>query len=256
MPIAIAMGLRVFAAALLCAPATQAAAKEEVWRSPATGIEFVRAPAGRFRMGSPAGESGRQADETQHEVAISRDFWISRYEVTQEQWLRVLIGSADNRSYFRGDSRPVDSVSWVLAQDFLHALNALEPGHGYRLPTEAEWEYACRAGGSGTAGDGNAGWHLGDAGGETHPAGKRKPNAWGLYDMLGNVAELCGDWYGAYPEGPATDPQGPASGKVRVARGGNWDAPASSVRCAFRGAALPAGRLGYSTIGFRVVKTR
>jgi formylglycine-generating enzyme required for sulfatase activity len=167
----------------------------------------------------------------------------------------------NNPSQFRGDpNRPVENVSWEDVQEFLRRLNAKEGGTQYRLPTEAEWEYAARAG-STTAysfGDnsdrlGEYAWYAENSGGTTHPVGQRKPNAWGLYDMHGNVWEWVQDWYGNYPAEAATDPQGPASGSERVGRGGDWHGGAGHCRAAYRLRGSPGNRGGI--LGFRLLRT-
>jgi len=129
-----------------------------------------------------------------------------------------------NPSHFKGSSRPVESVSWEDVRQFLSALNEKKDGYRYRLPTEAEWEYAARAGATGGYAENldAVAWYQANAGGETHPVGQKKPNAWGLYDMLGNVWEWCADWYGAYPATLVIDPSGPSQGTERVVRGGSW----------------------------------
>jgi formylglycine-generating enzyme required for sulfatase activity len=181
-------------------------------------LEFVRIRAGTFRMGDGA---------TVHEVRISRDFWMQTTEVTQAQWEAL---GFENRSEFRGATNPVDNVSWNDAQEFLSKLAARVPGRRKPgLPTEAEWEYACRAGTTTTWCCGNDeealeayAWY-GQRGGEgSHPVAQKKPNAWGLYDMHGNVLEWCHDYWGEAKAEKAVDPQGPDSGTGRVIRGGGW----------------------------------
>jgi formylglycine-generating enzyme required for sulfatase activity len=182
-------------------------------------MEMVWCPPGTFLMGSPANEEGRNADETQHRVTLSEGFWMAKTEVTQKQWTSVM---GNNPSEHKGDDLPVECVSWTGCQDFCRKT-------GLRLPTEAEWEYACRAGSEGPyAGSGrleDMGW-VGDD--KTHPVGQKRPNAWGLYDMHGNVWEWCADWYdaGYYAKSPGTDPKGPDFGVNRILRGGGyWRGP-------------------------------
>lgn len=220
------------------------------------GMEFVGVPAGSFVMGSPEAEPGRHTDEVQHTVRISRAFWMGKHEVTQGQWKAVM---GENPSYFGecGSRCPVEFVSWNDVQEFIRRLNELESGNGYRLPTEAEWEYALRAG---TTGVGYAepldslAWHRNNSGGKPHPVGLKRANAWGLHDMLGNVSEWVGDWYGEYPSGSATDPQGPNSGLYRVFRGESWDDDPDwqGFRAADRGGYTFPDDIG-DYIGFRVV---
>jgi formylglycine-generating enzyme required for sulfatase activity len=227
-------------------------------------LELVLIPAGRFRMGSSAKEKNRIENEAQHWVAITRPFYLGKYEVTQEVWEKVM---GTNPGYFKGARNPVENVSWDDCQEFLKKLNALTPapspsGRGdgvrVRLPTEAEWEWACRAGArfysgydEGTLGD--YAWFSANSGNTTHPVGTRKPNAWGLYDCHGNVWEWCGDWYGAdyYAKSPRYDPTGPVTGTLRVLRGGSWDYDAWDCRSAYRIGHRADYRDG--NFGFRVV---
>ena len=186
-------------------------------------------------MGSPASEPGRDDDEKRHEVTLTKGFYLQTTEVTQGQWKRVL---GSNPSNFKncGDDCPVENVSWNDCREFIAELNRMEGGNKYRLPTEAEWEYACRAGSKGPFDrdvDAEA-WYDGNSGGKTHRAGEKEPNAWGLYDMHGNVWEWCQDWLGDYPSGVVTDPTGPTSGSDRVLRGGGWGGSARYCRSADR----------------------
>lgn len=213
-------------------------------------LDLVWIAPGRYVRGSPAREAGRREDETAHGVVLSRGFWMSVCEVTQAQWTRVM---GANPSFFEGSNRPVESVSWEEVQRFLEIISE-RAGGCFRLPTEAEWEYACRAGTtSETAGDLAAmAWYAATSEGSTRPVGEKQPNAWGLHDMHGNVAEWCQDWYGPYPRGTVHDPPGPASGLRRVVRGGSWLSEPRHCRSAARQAELPDTRS--STIGFRVVR--
>jgi formylglycine-generating enzyme required for sulfatase activity len=222
------------------------------------GMGFVLIPAGSFKRGSPAGESGRYDNERRHLVTISKPFYLQTTEVTQKQWRQVM---GSNRSYFKecGDDCPVEDVSWIDAQEFIQKLNQTESGTEYRLPTEAEWEYACRAGSNGRFCFGNDearlgehAWYWSNSGGKPHPVGKKKPNIWGLYDMHGNVREWCQDWYGDYPTGQVTDPAGPKAGKTRVFRGGSFNASARELDCAFRLAIAPGTRTYF--FGLRVAR--
>ena len=224
------------------------------WESP-LGMEFAWVPAGRFVMGSP---EGRDGDEVQHEVRISRGFWMGKYEVTQGEWEAVM---GANPSHFKscGARCPVESVSWEDVQGFIQKLNEDEreagSGNRYRLPTEAEWEYAARAGTTGVRhGELDLiAWYESNSGGRTHPVGGKRANGWGLHDMLGNVWEWTADWYGDYPSGLVTDPRGPSTGSYRVGRGGCWDRYAGGVRSASRGSGSPGVRS--FIIGFRLVRT-
>jgi formylglycine-generating enzyme required for sulfatase activity len=216
-------------------------------------MDFVHVRPGSFMMGSEKGE----ADEKPvHEVRITKPFYMGIYEVTQAQWKAVM---GDNPSNFKGDDLPVEQVSWEDCQQFLAKLKE-KAGQGMicRLPTEAEWEYACRAGsrteycfGDDEGALGEYAWFNLNSG--THPVGQKKPNAWGLYDMHGNVWEWCADWYNEryYANSPTDDPKGPDFGPVRVLRGGSWDDFAGRVRSAYRSRPLPLGR--YCSIGCRVV---
>jgi formylglycine-generating enzyme required for sulfatase activity len=176
-------------------------------------------------------------------------------EVTQAQWRAVM---GNNPSHFKGDDLPVEQVSYEDAQEFIRKLNALDPGKSYRLPTEAEWEYACRAGTTeGRYGDIDAiAWWIKNSDNQTHAVGQKQPNAWGLYDMLGNVWELCADWKGPYRVGPAggprIDPTGPPSGNYRVSRGGSWFDAAPAVSMTFRSSPEPTYR--GNSLGFRLAR--
>ena len=227
-----------------------------LWKSP-LGMEFVWIPAGRFVMGSPKNEADRFYDEVQHEVRISRGYWLGKYEVTQGEWEAVMGG---NPSHFDecGEGCPVEMVSSGDVQEFIRKLNAGESGKGYRyrLPTEAEWEYAARAGTTGVRhGElDSIAWYAGNSGGRTHPVGEKRANAWGLHDMLGNVWEWTADWYGWYPSGSVTDPEGALWGSGRVGRGGGWLGGARYVRSAYRGNISPGNRDNHG-LGFRLVRT-
>ena len=220
------------------------------------GMVLVPIPAGEFQMGSPESEKGRRPRETQHLVKITKAFYLGAYEVTQEQYGKVM---GKNPSVSKGENKPVENVSWNDAIDFCGKLSKQE-GVEYRLPTEAEWEYACRAGTT-TAysfGDDDSqlkkyAWYSFNSNG-THAVGQKLPNAWGLYDMHGNVWEWCQDWYGDYGnEKVVIDPIGAASGKCRVLRGGAFHFQPGGVRSASRGIYLPAYRV--DDIGFRLART-
>jgi formylglycine-generating enzyme required for sulfatase activity len=212
-------------------------------------MTFVLIPAGEFLMGSPADEADRHDDEGPvHRVRISRPFLMGKYEVTQAQWEKVM---GKNPSHFQGQNNPVEQVSWEDCQEFIRKLNERDRntslrGAKFALPTEAQWEYACRAG-SGRrfsfGGDdtdlGAHAWYDGNSERKTHAVGEKKPNARGLYDMHGNVWEWCGDWFAAYDKGDVCDPSGTATGSCRVLRGGDWDSSARFCRAAFRGRYTP-----------------
>jgi formylglycine-generating enzyme required for sulfatase activity len=227
------------------------------------GSGFVRIRAGEFVMGSTAGQPDERPP---HRVRISRDFEIGKYEVTQAQWETVMrsghMSTANpaqrtDPSRFKGADLPVENISWDEVQQFLRALNSRDPKYTYRLPTEAEWEYAARAGREGDAkGDLDAtAWYEVNSDGKTHPVGQKQPNAWGLYDVDGNVREWVEDWYGPdyYENSPPADPRGPDSGSYRVYRGGCWFAAAKYCRPAARTFDFPVQR--YDSVGFRLVRT-
>jgi formylglycine-generating enzyme required for sulfatase activity len=202
------------------------------------GIAMVQVPAGRFRMGTDATDNPDLAHARPvHDVTISRGFWMGKYPVTQAQWQAVM-GNNPSSNKDAGLDAPVDKVSWDDCQRFLARLNGLQSQWTFRLPTEAEWEYACRAGTEGEAyGNLDAiAWYSGNSGGTVHPVGQKQPNAFGLYDMLGNIWQWCQDWYAdTYPSGGlATDPQGPDQGFYRVFRGGAWSVSGTFVRSAYR----------------------
>jgi formylglycine-generating enzyme required for sulfatase activity len=227
-------------------------------------METVLIRAGKFLMGSAQGRFDNE--KPVHEVTISQPFYLGKYPVTQEQWQAVM---GSNPSRFRGMNRPVEGVSWNEAQEFCRKLS-VRTGGTVRLPTEAEWEFACRAGSTtdycfGDNEDGLAeyGWYEGNSSGTTHAVGEKKPNAWGLYDMHGNVWEWCHDWYEQRYDAssPRVDPQGPAQNALQahVLRGGAWHVEASYCRSASRGGDFPCGEGGPGSWshagrnGFRIV---
>ena len=228
----------------------------ESWTN-SLGMEFMWIPPGGFLMGSPEDEEGRRVDELQHEVRISEGYWMKKYEVTQGEWESVM-GANPSRFSDCGPRCPVEQVSWFDAEEFIQRLNGRESGneYRYRLPTEAEWEYAARAGTTGARyGElGEIAWYDENSGERTHPVGQKQANAWDLHDMLGNVWEWTGDWYGRYPSGSVTDPQGPSTGSYRADRGGGWNYYATSVRSAYRNQYSPGSPSRY--IGFRLVRTK
>ncbi|MGA2265172.1 MAG: formylglycine-generating enzyme family protein [Phycisphaerae bacterium] len=218
-------------------------------------MKLVLIPAGKFMMGSPAGEADRHANEgPQHEVTISKPFYMGVTEVTQEQYEQVM---GKNPSHFKGAQNPVESVSWNDAAEFCRKLSK-RTGQAVRLPTEAEWEYACRAGagtrycfGDAEAELGDYAWHHDNSEGTTHPVGQKKPNVWGLYDMHGNVMEWCADWYSdSYANAASQDPQGPGTGSSRVCRGCYGIFPPAYHRSAVR-SRHPSDYVSIG-IGFRV----
>ena len=215
-------------------------------------MEMVYCPKGSFKMGSPESEIEREdEEEAQHEVVLTKDFWIGKYEVTQTQWTKVM---GYNPSVRKGDAYPVENVSWIDCQKFLKRVARVEPSA--RLPTEAEWEYACRAGSGGKFGGTGTLPEMAWSGETTtHEGGWKAPNAWGIYDMHGNVAEWCGDVYADYGTERVVDPVGASGGTFRVFRGGCFkeEFPEKACRSAARARMQPRQKQG--TIGFRVVCT-
>lgn len=220
------------------------------------GMCMRRVAPGTFSMGSPESEAGRYGDETQHTVTLTKEYWLGRYEVTQAEWEAVMGGTPSN---FKGKALPVENVSWNDAMEFCKKVTETEKqagrlpdGYAYALPTEAQWEYACRAGSTGAyAGDLDVmAWYSGNSENSSHAVGGRQANAWGFHDMHGNVGEWCRDWYEEYPGGAATDPEGAAQGSDRVLRGGSWFDGATVFRSADRYGDGPGRRGDY--LGFRL----
>jgi uncharacterized protein (TIGR02996 family) len=218
------------------------------------GMKFSLIWPGTFLMGSPANEKGRADNETQHKVTLSKGFYLAIHPVTQACWPEIM---GENPSHFKvqGKSKdlPVDSISWEDCQNFLRKLSERE-GRLYRMPTEAEWEYACR-GGTTTSyyfGQTITRKHTNFGGRQTTFVGSFPRNAWGLYDMHGNLWEWCIDWYGEYPTGETVDPQGPADGEFRVMRGGSFG-PGKLLRSAWRQRLVPTAR--FYSVGFRPAMT-
>ncbi len=223
-------------------------------------MEFVRIPAGSFLMGSDSGSSDDEEKPT-HKVTISKPFEIQTTEITQAQWQSVMGTTIrqhcdkvkhDGVVRGEGDNYPMYYVSWDDCQAFIRKLNEKDRGKNYRLPTEAEWEYACRAG---TTGDcyGNINdiaWYLKNSHSLIYPVGQKQPNAWGLYDMLGNECEWCSDWYGKFSKGSEIDPKGPSTGSGRVIRGGSF--VYDTVRASIRQGEDQHKR--FRNVGFRLVR--
>ena len=238
--------------------------KERITNS--LGMEFVLINPGHFMMGSPKDEPGRYAGETQRRVTLTSPFYLQTTEVTQAQWKELMDKNPASQKGC-GIKCPVEMVSWDVVHKFIKKLNEKEGTDKYRLPTEAEWEYACRAGTSTAFPNGKIteldceldpnldaiGWYCYNSGNIMHPVAQKKPNAWGLYDMLGNVQEWCQDQFGPYLPGEVTDPKGPATGTYRVMRGGTWYSPARDCRSASRFGSPPHYR--FSHIGFRLCRT-
>ena len=236
-----------------------AGSKGKAFTDPVTGMELVFVKGGCFDMGDTFGD-GRSDEKPVHNVCVS-DFYVGKYEVTQGQWKAVM---GNNPSHFRecGDTCPVEMVSWNDVQGFIQKLNN-KTGKSFRLPTEAEWEYAARSGGkkekyAGTSSDSDLGtyaWYASNSGSKTHPAGQKQPNSPDLYDMTGNVWEWVQGWYGEdyYSSSLRDNPQGPSSGSSRVRRGGSWVNNPGSVRASNRYSDYPSN--GYSNGGFRVASS-
>ena len=212
-------------------------------------MKMVYVQGGTFQMGSEPNYDGRPG----HSVTVS-SFNIGKYEVTQAQWVEIM---GENPSFFKGDKLPVESVSWIDVQGFIEKLNA-RTGKTYRLPTEAEWEYAARGGSkskgfeySGSNSDSDVAWHNWTSDGDTHPVGRMKPNELGLYDMSGNVYEWCSDWYGSYHTEAQVNPKGAEKGDYRVHRGGAWFFGPLDCRVAYRQGSTPTDARNY--LGFRLV---
>ncbi|MGC1258956.1 MAG: formylglycine-generating enzyme family protein [Candidatus Acidiferrales bacterium] len=220
-------------------------------------IALVKVPAGTFQMGTAQvltaeDDWNNDVEHPVHEVRITKDFWMGQFSVTQSQWQAVM---GNNPSYCRnaGPDAPVEQVSWNDTQAFIARLNSQQARWTVRLPTEAEWEYACRAG---TAGEtygpvDDVAWYKGNNSGSTHPVGQKVPNAFGLYDMLGNVWQWCQDWFGPYTSASSVDPEGAPTGEKRVMRGGCFYCAAIHCRAARRNRD-PQDHLSRS-IGFRIV---
>ena len=217
-------------------------------------MEMIWCAPGSFDMGSPVTEAGRLDDETRRTVSISKGFWLGKYEVMQRQWESVM---RTNPSKFKEPDRPVETVSWNDCDMFIRRVNASLKDMMVRLPTEAEWEYACRAGstapvsGSGQIAD--MAWYDTNSDNQTHVVGQNKPNAWGFYDMHGNVLEWCSDWFSVPSADKAVDPKGPPSGSFKMLRGGCWFFYDRDCRSAYRLKREP--RLRNCIFGFRLVCT-
>ena len=219
------------------------------------GIKYnmVWVEGGTFRMGATSEQGSEISDEKPvHSVTLS-GYYIGKTEVTQALWQAVM---GSNPSYFEGDDLPVEQVSWDDCQEFIRKLNSLT-GQNFRLPTEAEWEFACRGGNnsrgykySGSNYIDNVAWYDGNSGDKTHPVATKSPNELGIYDMSGNVWEWCADWYGDYSSGRQTNPKGPYGGSDRVRRGGSWYDFVRGCRSSDRGISYPTGR--YNDLGLRL----
>jgi formylglycine-generating enzyme len=261
---------RLFCLSLIAALASTGPIKAQEKKDPpkdfanSIGMKFVWIKPGSFMMGSPKEEKERQENEAQHKVTLTKGFYMGVYTVTQEQWKEVM---GNNPSFFKGEKNlPVEQVSWNDCQEFIKKLREKDKDKKpYRLPTEAEWEYACRAGtttpfhfgetistdqanynGNGIYGDGKKGKNRD----KTTPVGGFPANTWGLHDMHGNVFQWCEDWFGDYPQKDLVDPKGSEKGNLRVLRGSSWSNPPVHCRSASRFFFLPSHRFNY--FGLRV----
>ncbi|WP_226990687.1 formylglycine-generating enzyme family protein [Methanosarcina acetivorans] len=224
------------------------------------GMEFVKISSGEFMMGSPSDERGiSNSEKPIHKVTIENSYYLGKYEVTQEQWKSVM---GNNPSHFKGDDLPVENVSWYDVQEFINKLNEMEGTDKYRLPSEAEWEYACRAGtttryffGDDESKLGDYAWYWNNSDRKTHPVGQKKPNSWGLYGMSGNVLEWCQDkWHDNYDGAPSDGSaweEGNSS--YRVIRNGSWNASPMVCRSAYRFRFVPDTHVHF--IGFRLLRS-
>ena len=255
---------------LLFFTAISSATESAAWtvsQGPLLGMEFVSIPSGSFQMGSPSSEDGRFDDESRHSVYVG-SFELMTTEVTQGMWEEVLGTTVDemrSRSEYDygltgfGSDYPMYYVSWDDCQDFINELNDMDPNHTYRLPSEAEWEYACRAGTTecfywGSSMNGSYYWYYGNSGSNTHPVAAKHPNTWGLYDMSGNVWEWCADLYTSdYDNCPTDGSAYKGSGSNRVLRGGSWSYYARDCRSAHRSNGSPGGSSYF--LGFRLARS-
>jgi formylglycine-generating enzyme required for sulfatase activity len=251
-----------------CASTGSSSGAASIRNAPA---DMVLVEGGTFQMGSDDGDSN---EKPVHMVTV-KSFYIGKYEVTQKEWTEAM---GSNPSRFKGDNLPVEQVSWYEAIEYCNKLSlkeGLTPAYrgsgdsvvydfnasGYRLPTEAEWEYAAKGGNQDSisyeySGENNVdsvAWYSGNSGNRTHPVGTKQPNSLGLYDMSGNVYEWCWEWYGNYTSGAQTNPAGASLGTYRVLRGGSWSSTAGVVRSAYRGSDSPSYRIYY--IGFRLARS-
>ncbi len=222
-------------------------------------MKFVYIKPGSFLMGSPNSEKGRYIDEKQHEVVIAEGFFLQDSAVTIGQWTKIMADAPLSFHFERNDEWPVILISWFEVQEFITKLNENLKDNSYRLPTEAEWEYACRAGslgafsfGNNTSKLSNYAWYMDNSNERPHPVKMKKPNAWGINDMHGNIWEWCQDWYGEYHVGISDNPKGAMKGDSRVLRGGAWNYRAEACRSSSRIRHAP--EFSANHIGFRLVK--
>lgn len=211
-------------------------------------IRMIHIPSGSYLMGSPESEAERNPErEKQHKVTITKSFWLAETEFTQEQWKKIM---GNNPSLNQGDKHPVEQVSFYDVQTLIKKLN--NNGRTFRLPTEAEWEYACRAGSESPYQKpiDKMVWYIGNSGRQSHPVGLKEPNAWGLYDMQGNILEWTSDWLIEDYSKESIDPKGPATGVYKVQRGGQFTGRTKHTRAADRQRGIPESRDIF--VGFRL----
>jgi formylglycine-generating enzyme required for sulfatase activity len=240
----------------------------QVQLSPGTTIELLHVSAGSFTMGSPKSDPLRNDDEILHQVILTQDFWLGKFEITQQQWHELMNTTVEEQQLKQarkwplrgtGKNLPMYLVSWNDCITFCQKLTKREQakgrlpeGYAFTLPTEAQWEYACKSGLNHFTIESlpSLGWYRDTSRKKIHPTGLKKPNAWGFHDMHGNVSEWCLDWYGPYPASPITDPTGPDTGSRKVARGGSWFGPAANARPSKRITDPP--EQGFTSMGFRI----
>jgi len=242
-------------------PARRAGEEHEFEIAPGVKIVMCWIPPGEFLMGSPISEKYRNNNEYQHRVEVTYGFWLAKTQITQEQW-RSIMGSNPSHFIKNGDERPVEGMSWLDVcgdepehEGFLDRINKLTTTGGrYHLPTESQWEYACRAGTTGAYywNLDEVAWYRKNSGGATHPVGQKMPNVWGLHDMLGNVWEWCADWYEEYSIGVVEHTAKPRLEPYRVYRGGGWNNSSYNCRAATRNNYIP---INNNYVGFRIARS-
>ena len=250
-----------FLQALFGSSAPRGPSEYYAWTVPGLNIEMVWISSGSFMMGSPVDEEGRSDGETLHNVKLTQGFWIGKFPLTQSQY-EAFVGTNPSMSKLGGINSPVEKVSWNEANEYCAKLTTIErkakrlpAGYVYALPTETQWEYACRAGSKGAYGGNGVlddmGWHYDNSDIKSeHPVGQKRPNDWNVYDMHGNVCEWCADWLAPYPKEDVVDPVGPREGTEKVLRGGSHCSISRYCRSAMRFGDFPGNRL--DDLGFRI----
>ncbi|MCX5814720.1 MAG: formylglycine-generating enzyme family protein [Proteobacteria bacterium] len=256
----LSVGIFIFLISLAACRSAGIVSPEPASSASSPPLELVFVKAGCFDMGDTF-SNGHVNEKPVHNACVS-DFYMGKHEVTQGQW-KAVMGNNPSRSSSCGDACPVENVSWDDTQEFIKKFNSRD-GKSYRLPTEAEWEYAARSGGkkekyAGISSDSDLGsyaWYTSNSGNKTHPVGQKQPNSLGLYDMSGNVWEWVQDWYDKdyYSSSPRNNPKGPSSGSRKVLRGGSWDVNPGDVRASNRGSGFPP--YGDVSLGFRVASSK